>query len=148
VSGAYVAEAVRRRVAEAAARRCGYCQTQEEIVGYTLHIEHILPLAAGGTSNEENLWLACFVCNNAKGTQTRGLDPETGAEVLLFNPRTQSWGEHFAWSTDGTEVVGTSPVGRATALALQLNTPLRCEARRRWVAVGWHPPTSRPSAGL
>lgn len=56
-----------------------------------------------GPRNEENLWQACFVCNNAKGTQTRGLNPETGAEVLLFNPRTQSWREHFAWSTDGTE---------------------------------------------
>jgi len=144
VSGAYVAEGVRRRVAEAAFRRCGYCQTHEEVVGYALHIEHILSLAAGGTSSEENLWLACFVCNNAKGTQTSGRDPETGISFLLFNPRTQSWGEHFAWSTDGTEVVGMSPVGRATVLALQLNTPLRREARRRWVAVGWHPPAVRP----
>jgi hypothetical protein len=66
VSRAFVAEAVRRRVAEAAARRCGYCQTQEEIVGYTLHIEHILPLAAGGTSKEENLWLVPLVRSRAR----------------------------------------------------------------------------------
>jgi 5-methylcytosine-specific restriction endonuclease McrA len=75
VSGAYVAEAVRRRVAEAAARRCGYCQTQEEIVGYTLHIEHILPLAAGGTSNEENLWLGVLRLQQCE----RDADARTGS---------------------------------------------------------------------
>ncbi len=143
MSGAYVSEAIRRRVAEAAARRCGYCQTQEQIVGYPLHVEHILPIAAGGASDEENLWLACCVCNNAKGTQTRGVDVVTGAEVPLFNPRSQSWSEHFEGSPEGTEVIGTSPVGRVTVRALQLNTALRIETRRRWVAVGWHPPASR-----
>jgi hypothetical protein len=143
VSGAYVPEGVRRRVAEAAGQQCGYCQTQEQFVCYLLHIEHIIPVAAGGSSMEENLWLACCVCNNAKGTLTRGADPDTGADVPLFNPRTQAWSEHFTWSPDGTEVIGTSPVGRATVRALQLNTPLRVETRRRWVDVGWHPPARR-----
>jgi hypothetical protein len=143
VSGAYVPELVRRRVAEAAQWQCGYCQTQETLVGYALHIEHIVPLAAGGTSEEANLWLACCVCNNAKGTQTRGEDPDSGGEALLFNPRTQSWDEHFVWHAGGIEVFGRTPVGRATVRALQMNTPLRVETRRRWVEVGWHPPVGR-----
>jgi hypothetical protein len=41
---------------------------------------------------------------------------------------------------DGTEIVGMTAIGRATCLALNMNNSLIVEARRRWVAVGWHPP--------
>ena len=130
------------RVAEAARYRCGYCQMQQAVVGIPLHIEHIIPLAVGGTSGEDNLWLSCAVCNNYKGTQTHALDPETGVQVPLFNPRAQPWPEHFAWSNDGIEIVGLTPTGRATVQALKLNQPFMRRARRRWVRVGWHPPTN------
>ena len=68
MSRPYISAEIRRRVAEAARHRCGYCQTQQIVVGIPLHIEHIIPLAANGTSDESNLWLACSVCNNYKGT--------------------------------------------------------------------------------
>ncbi|HEY3227585.1 MAG TPA: hypothetical protein VGJ87_00105 [Roseiflexaceae bacterium] len=68
----------------------------------------------------------------------------------LFNPRAQRWDEHFAWSDDGTQILGLTAIGRATIVALQLNRPLLVSARRRWVLVGWHPPqadmTENPSA--
>jgi 5-methylcytosine-specific restriction endonuclease McrA len=56
----YIPATIRRRVAEAARYRCGYCRTQQAVIGIPLHIEHIIPLAAGGTSEENNLWLAQF----------------------------------------------------------------------------------------
>ena len=31
-----------------------------------LEIEHIIPLAKGGTDDESNLWLACPICNGHK----------------------------------------------------------------------------------
>ena len=105
-----------------------------------MHVEHIIPLAAGGTSDEDNLWLACSVCNNYKGTQTHALDPETEEQVPLFNPRTQPWTEHFAWSDDGIETIGLTSTGRATVEALKLNQPFMRRARRRWVIANWHPP--------
>jgi hypothetical protein len=43
----YISPEVHRRVAEAARYRCGYCQTQEAIIGMPLEIEHIVPEAAG-----------------------------------------------------------------------------------------------------
>lgn len=135
-----IARETRRRVESAARLRCGYCQTQQIVVGYPLHVEHIVPEAVGGSSVEENLWLACSVCNNAKGTQTTGQDPLTGQEVTLFNPREQIWSEHFAWSADGVQIIGLTATGRATVVALRLNTPLRMQSRQRWVLVGWHPP--------
>lgn len=55
-----------------------------------LHIEHIIPVATGGTSSEENLWLACPLCNGYKGTQTHATDPEYSQSASLFNPRQQS----------------------------------------------------------
>jgi 5-methylcytosine-specific restriction endonuclease McrA len=62
VSRVHIPAAVRRRVAEAARYRCGYCQTQQAVIGIPLHIEHIIPLAVGGSSIEDNLWLACLLC--------------------------------------------------------------------------------------
>jgi hypothetical protein len=58
----------------------------------------------------------------------------------LFDPRRQIWSEHFAWSEDGTRVLGATPCGRATVLALELNSLIAVSVRRYWVAAGWHPP--------
>jgi len=140
MSRTYISPAVRERVAAEARYRCGYCQTQQAVVGIPLHVEHIIPEAAGGSSEIDNLWLACAVCNNYKGTQTHAPDPASGDLVPLFNPRTQTWHDHLAWSQDGTEVLGLTPTGRATVVALKLNQPFMLRARRRWVRAGWHPP--------
>lgn len=140
MSRAHIPATVRDRVAEVARYRCGYCQTQQVVVGIPLQIEHIIPLAAGGTSDEDNLWLACSVCNNYKGTQTHAPDSETKEQVPLFNPRMQPWTDHFAWSDDGVEIIGLTPTGRATVPALKLDQPFMRRARRRWVLAGWHPP--------
>ena len=94
----------------------------------------------GGQDAEDNLWLSCRLCNEAKGTLTEAVDPDTGERSPLFNPRRQQWADHFAWSNDGTRIIGTTPAGRATALALSLNAELRVRARTLWVEVGWHPP--------
>lgn len=105
-----------------------------------MHVEHIVPLALGGTSDDSNLWLACAWCNSFKGTKISGVDPVTGIEAPLFNPRTQPWAEHFRWSDDGSEIVGLTAVGRVTVAALRLNNEYLVTSRRQWVAAGWHPP--------
>jgi hypothetical protein len=105
-----------------------------------LEIEHIIPQAQGGSDGEENLWLACRLCNNYKNAQTDGLDPETGHRVSLFNPRRQRWSDHFTWSEDGTRILGRTPCGRSTVVCLQLNNIIAVVVRREWVSAGWHPP--------
>jgi len=141
MSQTYISVELRSAVASAARGRCGYCLSRQDIIGIRLHFEHIIPRVAGGQTIAGNLWLACPLCNGFKGTQTHAVDPETGELAPLFNPRMQNWYEHFAWSEDGTEIVGQTTVGRATTLALQLNNEYIVPARRRWVAAGWHPPT-------
>jgi HNH endonuclease len=105
-----------------------------------MEIEHLIPQALGGSSEEENLWLACPACNAFKGYRIAAQDPASGQTVRLFNPREQRWEEHFLWTEGGTQIVGRTAAGRATTWALRLNRPLLVQARRTWVEAGWHPP--------
>jgi hypothetical protein len=105
-----------------------------------MEIDHIIPEARGGRTEEGNLWLACSACNQRKSDRLVAWDPITETMAPLFNPRRQSWGEHFAWSPEGDRIIGLTPIGRATRSALDLNHPPLVRARRLWVAVGWHPP--------
>lgn len=120
--------------------RCGYCRTSSAITGETLTIDHIIPISRAGASDESNLWVACRRCNRNKGAQVDAVDPETGKRAALFNPRMQIWKGHFAWSGDGTLILGLTPCGRATVEALQMNHTDIVNARQMWVSVGWHPP--------
>ena len=61
----------------------------------------------------ENLCLACLECNRAKGSDFGSFDPETGAIILLYNPRQQRWSEHFL--LEGARIVRLSPEGRVKA---------------------------------
>ena len=133
--------ALDRRVREAAGNRCGYCLAPQSLVLGKLEIDHIFPLARGGTDEETNLWLACPRCNEHKSDKISGIDEETGQSHLLFNPRTQQWKEHFRWSEDGLRVIGLTPIGRATVMALHLDRdPYAIVVRINWVRVGLHPP--------
>jgi hypothetical protein len=137
---AVIPSTIRQHIAAAALQRCGYCQTQELVIGMPLEIEHIIPEALGGSSEIENLWLACPRCNRYKGVQTHGVDVETGKRVPLFNPRREPWAEHFSWEQGGRIIRGLTPVGRATIVALQMNNPFIVRARHLWVTAGVHPP--------
>src|SRR5258707_4471493 len=128
---------VARRVRESARNRCGYCLSPQHLVMARLEIEHIVPTAAGGSDEEANLWLACPICNAHKSDKTNALDPETGEHVPLFNPRSQSWVEHFIWSEDGLRINGLTPIGRATVSALHLSDdPDALTVQSYWVAAG------------
>lgn len=140
MSKAYIPVALRRKVAITARHRCGYCQTQAILVGRKLEVEHILPEALGGSSEEANLWLACSTCNHAKWTKTTAIDPHTNVTVALFNPRQQQWNDHFAWTEAGLYVVGLSATGRATVAALDMNNAYIVRARHIWIQWGMHPP--------
>jgi 5-methylcytosine-specific restriction endonuclease McrA len=140
VSSSQISEEVRVRVRNLANNQCGYCRSLQKYVLGILEIDHIIPKAKGGTDDEENLWLACRLCNSYKGTQSHGLDQITDRKVKLFNPRQQKWSRHFAWTNNGTHIMGLTACGRVTVLALQLNNIYAVTVRQAWVSAGWHPP--------
>jgi len=135
-----ISDALRARVRAQANNRCGYCRSAQQHVFGPLEIDHITPTARGGTDEEQNLWLACRMCNGFKNDRVDGPDPLTGKDVLLFQPRQQQWVEQFAWSADGLRVIGLTACGRATVVALQMNNAIAVMVRREWVSAGWHPP--------
>jgi HNH endonuclease len=55
MSKAYIAKAVRKRVTTQSRHRCGYCLTQERVVGTPMEIDHVIPEALGGQTAEDNL---------------------------------------------------------------------------------------------
>lgn len=140
MSRPYISKEVRRRVAETALHRCGYCLTQEAVTGLPMEIDHIIPVGASGVSEEMNLWLACPSCNQRKAAQTHGIDPKTGEQAPLFNPREHAWNDHFAWEAGGLYIIGGTPSGRVTVEALQMNNSFVVRARQIWIDWGWHPP--------
>jgi hypothetical protein len=48
-------------------------------------------------------------------------DPLTGRRAPLFNPRRDTWEEHFRWSNDLLQIIGLTPTGRATEARLRFN---------------------------
>ncbi len=119
--------------------RCEYCCAPQDACGYHFHLEHILPLAQGGTDDLTNRALACASCNLAKSDRSRASDPQTGEETPLFHPRNQNWQEHFAWAEDQRTLIGLSATGRATIVCLDMNNEVRQRARAYWFAAGLLP---------
>ncbi|HEX6798133.1 MAG TPA: HNH endonuclease signature motif containing protein [Ktedonobacterales bacterium] len=141
MSRTHISAALRERVRTRAKHRGQYCLTSERITGMPMEIDHIKPEANGGATTEDNLCLACAACNEYKGDSISAKDPDTRLYAPLYHPLQQPWHEHFAWSADGTEIVGLTPTGRATVEALHLNRTLLVGARAVWVSFGLHPPS-------
>ena len=125
---------------------CEYCHSPECISADRFRIDHTLPQSKGGTDDILNLALCCHRCNERRGNHTVSIDPETNELVSIFNPRRQSWNEHFIWSEGGIKILARTPIGRATCDRLDLNdTRYAFEdsirtIRQMWVKAGWHPP--------
>lgn len=129
-------EEIRRQ----AKNRCGYCLLPQNLNPTLLEIEHIQPVADGGTDAEENLWLACRECNSHKSSKTRGFDEQTGRRVKLYNPRRQRWSRHFNFSADITKIIGKTACGRATVETLKINSEILVSVRRLWIEFDLFPP--------
>lgn len=129
---------LRAFVVERAEGRCEYCRLAQVGQEATFHIDHVVPRSGGGATNESNLANACVGCSLRKGARQRAVDPSTRAEATLFNPRHESWSEHFQWR--GFVVEGVSATGRATVEALGMNRPLMVAIREEESILGRHPP--------
>jgi HNH endonuclease len=125
----YITEALRRQVEDRANYCCEYCLLPANLSFYPHEVDHVIALKHGGKSSAENLAYACWRCNRYKGSDLGSFDPETGEFSFLFNPRTQTWGDHF--SLQIAQIVGKTLEGRTTAHLLKLNTHERIAERSR-----------------
>ena len=83
---------------------------------------------------DPNLGFSCNRCNLSKGPNLAGIDSATGNMVALFNPRTDSWDDHFTFH--GASIVGLTPTGRATVQVLNMNELRRLRSRAALMARG------------
>ena len=127
-----------RQVQQRAAGRCEYCRMHQSLQGATFHIEHIIPRSRGGQSQLNNLAWACPSCNLHKSDRIDAPSPDTGETVLLFNPRTDSWNDHFRW--DGYHITGLTAIGRATVDALFFNHDRKLKIRQAEALFDLFPP--------
>jgi len=113
---------------------------QEKYAAYTFAIEHIRPRAKGGDNDIDNLALACQGCNSHKYDFLEGLDPLFKELAPLFNPKKDSWSDHFTFSEDAVHIIGMTPTGRATVDKLRLNREGLINLRKALWTLGKHPP--------
>jgi 5-methylcytosine-specific restriction endonuclease McrA len=123
-----ISNAQRQRVSQRANGRCEYCLLNQVHTIKRHEPDHIIPRKHGGRDFDDNLAWACFLCNRYKASEVGAYDTETGQLIPLFNPRKDTWSEHF--SIEMGEIIAHSAVGRVTILVPQLNRPRRIEARR------------------
>jgi hypothetical protein len=126
-------------VAERAGHRCEYCRAPEAIFNLPFEVEHVLPSSRGGTDDFANLALSCRAGNLYKADRTTGRDPETRAEILLFDPRSDPWDRNFAVDPPTGVIHGLTAVGRATIASLQTNRSVQLGARLQWMRLGIFP---------
>jgi hypothetical protein len=129
--------ALRDLVFARARQRCEYCLVHQDVSIYSHEVDHIIALKHGGQTREDNLATACLPCNRSKGSDLATFDPLSNALVSLFNPRQHTWDAHFI--LEDALIVGLTPIGRATAVLLKLNTPTRLLHRRTLITQGRYP---------
>lgn len=139
-----IPDRIQQQVRDRANYLCEFCHANEQWQYVKFNVDHVMPISLGGSDNLDNLTLACFPCNRRKTNRLTAIDPDSQTEVVLFNPRQDSWQEHFIWTVDGLLIIGISAIGRATVTTLILNRerviPIRAADRE----IGRHPPTDDP----
>jgi hypothetical protein len=127
-------------VAERASSCCEYCLSQQNYSPDYFTVEHVIPKVKKGSNTVENLAFACSGCNGHKYTHTKAIDPVSGLYAPLYNPRKDTWDEHFKWDLAFSIITGITPTGRATVEKLRLNRISVVNLRLVLAQVGMHPP--------
>ena len=136
----HIPRPVQRTVIQRAKGYCEYCHLPVAFSPNAFNFEHIIPLIKNGLTILLNLAYSCGGCNAHKKDKIQALDPITRQLAPLFNPRTDVWTTHFEWSEDDLEIIGITPIGRATAQRLKVNRVGNINLRRLLKMAVLHPP--------
>lgn len=121
-----ITASLREQVRERANYACEFCGISEIDTGGLLTVDHFKPQSKGGTDQVDNLVYCCPRCNQYK------LDywPDGPAVPQLWNPRQESFAQHFIQLEDGM-LQPLTPTGAFTLRRLRLNRPPLIAHRRR-----------------
>lgn len=125
---------IKQSVRKHANNRCEYCLKPSLVCDVNHQIDHIISKRHKGSDELDNLALACFECNNAKGADVGAYDPITNLLMPFYNPRRQNWNDHF--ELIDYIIIGKTPNGRATVEFLNINTQEQISVRRDLIMAG------------
>jgi hypothetical protein len=135
----YINAELRRLVAQRAGYSCEYCLITEKNTP-SCQVDHIISVKHGGDSTAENLCYACLFCNLQKGTDLGSINWRSGELVRFFNPRRDSWREHF--QLDGAIIRSSTDIGEVTARILDFNDEDRILERQILIENNRYPSTA------
>lgn len=121
MSKTYFSASLRRMVCDRANGCCEYCLIPETLALSSHQIDHIIAEKHSGETVESNLALFGSLCNKNKGSDIASIDPETDEVVRLYNPRKDSWEDHFQLQTESGTIEPLTAIGRVTVGLLQVN---------------------------
>jgi hypothetical protein len=133
----YVGPELRRLVRSRASGVCEYCLVHEDDTVLGNEIDHIISEKHGGPTEEGNLAFTCRPCNRNKGSDIASIVEGSDDVIRLFNPRRDKWNDHF--TLIGVEILGRTPIGKATARLLAFNEPIRLQERQAMIDAGRFP---------
>jgi len=79
-----ISASLRRQVIERAGNCCEYCGLAQTGQEAAFHIDHVLPIVAGGNTTLENLALACVSCSLRKGPRLLVRDHKRASTSRCF----------------------------------------------------------------
>lgn len=118
---------LRRFVEGRAGGCCEYCLIHRDFAVTTHEVDHVRSVKHRGRSTKNNLAYACFDCNRHKGSDLGSIDRD-GDFYLFFNPRRDTWSDHFR--IVGPRIEGRTPTGEVTVRILRMNAPERVRERQ------------------
>ncbi len=133
----YVSASLRRRVTVRADHLCEYCLIHEDDTFFGCEVDHVISQKHGGTTESANLAYACAFCNRYKGSDIGSIDRTTDEFVRFYNPRTDTWGQHFV--VEDVKIIALTAIGRVTVAILKLNMSGRLLERQTLRALGKYP---------
>lgn len=136
MSATYITAQLRRIIVQRASSLCEYCLIHVDDTYWGCQIDHIISEKHGGVTDAENLAHACSFCNRNKGSDV-GSRTQKGQFVRFFNPRSDSWSDHFR--LDGITIVPLTDIGEVTTRILGFNQIDRLLERQELQELGRYP---------
>ncbi|MEM6319471.1 MAG: HNH endonuclease signature motif containing protein [Bacteroidota bacterium] len=132
----YISNKLRKQVYERAYHCCEYCLAYEGHSFIKFQIEHIISIKHRGLTDITNLALACFFCNNRKGTDL-GTLTEYEELIRFYHPRKDSWSDHF--EIDKHFILPKTDIAQGTINILGINDEDRLAERMAFYEAGFFP---------
>jgi hypothetical protein len=132
----WISAELRQTIADRANQLCEYCLIAEADTFYGCQVDHIISLKHGGSSELHNLAYACALCNRAKGSDIASIST-AGELSRFFNPRADSWAEHFR--LEAATIQPLTSIGEVTARILEFNDGARIHEREEMIRFGKYP---------